>query len=130
MITIVVAFAVLHELVSQKAQEDVHHAREVASVTFTGVQDGDHGRHGPQPLGVFSSARTYPNHNSGNHLILYKALEICKSGLLLGLVDGYDWRPLTDYALVEAASSHLEPGYRCMEDDVWACGLRLTRYAG
>lgn len=107
----------------------------LVSVPMTGGQDGDHGRDLPQPLGVFCKARTYPNRNSGVHVIFDKVLEISKSGLLFGLVDGKDWGFAGHEGLGEAASQadeSLESGNlarsddSCMED-VWARALRLTR---
>ena len=74
----------------------------------------------------FATHASYPNQNSGYHVIKDKVLSISKSGLLLGLVDGRYWYP--DYALAEAASGNPELSDDSMED-VWACGLRLTQYA-
>ena len=76
---------------------------------MTGVQDGNHGRNRPQPLGAFCNARTYPNRNTGKQVLFKKGLEITKTGLLFGVVDGENWPD--GYAwnsghagLVEAAS--------------------------
>ena len=101
---------------------------------MSGVQGGDLGRNWPQPLGVFCNARTYPNRNSGKDVLFDKGLEVTKTGLLFGKVDGYNWKDgyhcnSGHAGSVEAASGNLKPsGYNCM-DDLWACGLRLTRYA-
>ena len=97
----------------------------------------------PQPLGVFCKARTYPNQYSGAHVIPDKVLEISKSGVLFGLVDGrdycedgVDWGNVDHEDSDEAASQadSLESddlpltNDSCMED-VWARAVRLTRCA-
>ena len=109
-------------MVSRLGYEVGQDAREVISVPLTGVQDGDLGRNWPQPLGVFCNARTHPHRYSGGHVLFEKVLDISRSGLLMGLVDGGDYRIGGD-DLVENGLAPTDD-----MEDVWACGLRLTRH--
>lgn len=95
-----------------------------------GTQADGHFRNGPQPLGVFCNARTFPSPYSRDCGVFNKSPEISKSGFLFGLVDGCDWVRFGHEDLDEAATpvgglprqgSHM--------DDVWAGGLRLVRCA-
>ena len=113
------------------------------NVPLTGVQGGGHVHDGPQPLGIFCKARTYPNQHSGAHVIHGKVLEISKLGVLFGLVgeedywdDRIDWGYAGHGDLDEAASQadSLEGDDLALSDDsymedVWARALRLTRCA-
>ena len=51
-------------------------------------QDGTYYHDGPQPLGVFSEARVFPEWHG--HDAVQNVLEVSKTGLLMGLVDATD----------------------------------------
>ena len=70
------------------------------------AQDGTYFHDGPQPLGVFSQTPIYPDSEWMGHDVVENVLEFSKRGLLMGLVDAKN----------------------CDEDE-WAVGLRLARFA-
>lgn len=73
------------------------------------AQDGTY-CHGPQPLGVFSKTPVYPEFEWHGHDIVENVLGVSKTGLLMGLVDARNTS-------------------QASEDNEWAVGLRLARFA-
>ena len=89
-----------------------------------GGQDGTYYRSGPQPLGMFSEARVYPNPGWHGHDVIENVLECSRSGVLIGLVD-------TVIDVLEAASiaSSSSDTTDSDEYEIWAEGVRLARFA-